>query len=138
MKKTVLIFKRIIQLNIMSLKALVRFFIRFLFSIFFCFQIVHADTDVIIKSAKVDLVNVYSGSSSSKKTKDTIAASDIDGKKIIVTDQAMNGRFLKIKYKGKDQWIKAKQVKTTQKYDVGACEVQNKATGVRAAVNCTK
>jgi hypothetical protein len=137
MKKIVSIFKIIIQLNLVFFKPLLRIFITLLFSTFCCFQVASADTEELIKSAKKDSVNVYSGPSSSKKIKGfTIESDELKGK--IIEDSAMNGRFLKIKFNGKGQWIKAKQVYTTQVYDVGACEKPNKTTGTRAAVNCTE
>lgn len=93
-----------------------------------------------IKSGQKELV-VYSAPSSSKKT-GTFPVDKIlglsQGKRLDVLEDAMNSRFLKVNINGNLQWIKAKQVITTQTYDVGNCEKQDDAlTGTRAAVNCT-
>ncbi len=102
-----------------------------------CSQVSHADTGITIKKAKKDKdITAYSAPSSSKKIDESIPASKVNN--ISVIEDAMNGRFLKINVDGKHQWIKAKHVITSQVYDVGACEKQNKSTGTRAAVNCTE
>lgn len=115
----------------------------------FCFTLIllitsqsaYADIQVTaIKSGQKELI-VYSAPSSSKKT----GALPVDkilglsqGKSLDVLEDAMNSRFLKVNINGDIQWIKAKQVITTQSYDVGSCEKQDDAiTGTRAAVNCT-
>ncbi len=124
-------------LNFESFIQLFRIVVLFLVTSFCFFKPVYADTGVTITEAKKSDINTYSGPSSAEKTGNTITVGELAKKPIL--EDAMNGRFLKVELKaGGDIWIKAKQVITTQVYDVGACEKQNKSSGTRAAVNCTE
>lgn len=127
------------QLSINNLITEFKYFFYTIISLllfaFYYSQAAYADTGITITKAKKPEITTYSGPSSSKKLHETINESKL--KNIPVKKNAMNGRFLNVEVDGKGQWIKAKQVFTTQTYDVGACESQNKSSGTRAAVNCT-
>ena len=100
-------------------------------------QSVYADLQVEAFKQNQDKLIVYSAPSSSEKT-GAVPVQQIN-LPLIVSEEAMNGRFLKVEINGKQQWIKAKQVKTNQTYDLGSCEKQgDNVTGTRGAVNCTK
>lgn len=100
-----------------------------------------SDLQVIAVKKGQDKLVVYTEPSSAKKS-GVLAVDKItglsQGQSLDVLEEAMSSRFLKVKINGSIHWIKAKQVITTQNYDLGSCEKQNDAvSGNRAAVNCT-
>ena len=103
--------------------------------------ITYADIQITGVRKGQTALKVYTEPSAAAK-KGTIAVDQIkelaQGKTLEVIDQAVNGRYLKVIINGEALWIKAKQVKTTQTFDVGSCEQSKALTGVRGAVNCTK
>ncbi len=87
-------------------------------------------------------ITVYAEAKSSAE-KNEINLSEINelrpgGVGLEVEEDALNGRFLKVIINGDAKWIKTKQVKTDQIFNVGSCETKNKTTGVRGGINCTK
>jgi len=106
-------------------------------------QISYAGSDIQVTGIRKgqNTLNVYTEPSASSK-KGAIPVDQIQelsqGKTLEVLDEAINGRYLKVNINGEALWIKAKQVISTQTFDVGSCEKSNAIGGVRGAVNCTK
>ena len=105
-------------------------------------QLVYAE-QLYITSAKSNVSKLKTYSAPKSKAK--LGSIDVklikefsNNGRIKVEEEKMNGRFLFVNINNNDVWIKAKQVNTTQKFDLGKCDKASNVTGIRGAVNCQK
>ncbi len=90
-------------------------------------------------AAKQSSITIYSEPKSSKKTGvlDVINIKELNnGSGLEIQKDASNGRFLQVIINGDVYWIKTKEVKTDQVFNVGICDSKNKITGSRGGINC--